>query len=123
MIESLEDLAQYVRQTVPDPKSILNLQIKEKTGAVVFIWHGVEFLVKPSMHVFEVRGYNLYITGISTLLQVVLMRRNQNEKMLENALETIEQAEELIRAKNQTQSGVKMLGAVREALGKMIGKA
>jgi ATPase subunit of ABC transporter with duplicated ATPase domains len=122
MIESLEDLAQYVRQTVPDPKSILNLQIKEKTGAVVFIWHGVEFLVKPSMHVFEVRGYNLYITGISTLLQVVLMRRNQNEKMLENALETIEQAEELIRAKSQTQAGVKMLGAVRETLGKMIGK-
>ena len=123
MIESLDELAQYIRQTVPDPKSILNLQIKEKTGAVVFIWHGVEFLVKPSMHVFEVRGYNLYITGISTLLQVVLMRRNQNEKVLENALETIEQAEELIRVKNQTQSGVKMLGAVRETLGKMVGKS
>lgn len=123
MIESLDELAQYIRQTVPDPKSILNLQIKEKTGAVVFIWHGVEFLVKPSMHVFEVRGYNLYITGISTLLQVVLMRRNQNEKVLENALETIEQAEELIRGKNQTQAGVKMLGTVRETLGKMVGKS
>lgn len=123
MIESLDELAQYIRQTVPDPKSILNLQIKEKTGAVVFIWHGVEFLVKPSMHVFEVRGYNLYITGISTLLQVVLMRRNQNEKVLENALETIEQAEELIRGKNQTQAGVKMLGTVRETLGKMVGRS
>lgn len=123
MIESLDELAQYIRQTVPDPRSILNLQIKEKTGAVVFIWHGVEFLVKPSMHVFEVRGYNLYITGISTLLQVVLMRRNQNEKVLENALETIEQAEELIRGKNQTQAGVKMLGTVRETLGKMVGKS
>ena len=123
MIESLDELAQYIRQTVPDSKSILNLQIKEKTGAVVFIWHGVEFLVKPSMHVFEVRGYNVYITGISTLLQVVLMRRNQNEKVLENALETIEQAEELIRGKNQTQAGVKMLGTVRETLGKMVGKS
>jgi hypothetical protein len=122
MIESLDELAQYVRQTVPDPKSILNLRIQDKTGAVVFIWHGVEFLVKPSMHVFEVRGYNLYITGISTLLQVVLMRRNQNEKVLENALETIEQAEELIRVKGQTQAGVQMLGSVRDTLGKMVGK-
>jgi hypothetical protein len=43
--------------TIPDPRSILNLQVKEKVGAVVFIWHGVEFLVKPSLHVFEMRGY------------------------------------------------------------------
>ena len=69
MIGSLDELSQYIRQTVPDPRSILNLKVNDKLGAVSFIWHGVEFLVKPSMHVFEVRGYNLYITGISTLLQ------------------------------------------------------
>jgi hypothetical protein len=122
MIETLDELAQYIRQAVPDPKAILNLQIKEKTGAVLFIWHGVEFLVKPSLHVFEVRGYNLYITGISTLLQVVLMRRSQNEKVLESALDTIMEAEELIRSKNQTQGGVKLLGTVRDILRKMTGK-
>ncbi len=122
MIETLDELAQYVRQAVPDPRAILNLQVKEKTGAVVFIWHGVEFLVKPSLHVFEVRGYNLYITGISTLLQVVLMRRSQNEKVLESALDTIMEAEELIRARNQAQGGVKLLGTVREILRKLTGK-
>jgi hypothetical protein len=122
MIERLDQLATYIRQTIPDAKAILNLQVKDKTGAVVFIWHGVEFLVKPSMHVFEVRGYNLYITGISTLLQVVLMRRNQNEKVLEAALESINEAEDLIRAKNQPQAGVKLLGSVRETLAKMVGK-
>lgn len=122
MIERLDDLAQYIRQTIPDPKAILNLQMKEKTGAVLFIWHGVEFLVKPSMHVFEVRGYNLYITGISTLLQVVLTRRNQNEKVLEAALDSINEAEDLIRLKNQTQSGVKLLSSVRETLAKVAGK-
>lgn len=122
MIETLDELAQYVRQAVPDPRAILNLQVKEKTGAVVFIWHGVEFLVKPSLHVFEVRGYNLYITGISTLLQVVLMRRSQNEKVLESALDTIMEAEELTRARNQAQGGVKLLGTVREILRKLTGK-
>ena len=122
MIERLDQLAQYIRQTIPDAKAILNLQIKEKAGAILFIWHGVEFLVKPSMHVFEVRGYNLYITGISTLLQVVLMRRNQNEKVLEAALESINEAEDLIRVKNQTPAGVKLLGSVRDTLARMVGK-
>jgi len=82
----------------------------------------VEFLVKPSLHVFEVRGYNLYITGISTLLQVILMRRSQNEKVLENALDTIMKAQELIRSKKETQSGVKLVETVRDILRKLTGK-
>jgi hypothetical protein len=123
MIQSLQELIQYVRQTVPDPKAILNLKIKEKTGAVMFIWHGVEFLVKPTMQVFEMRGYNLYITGISTLLQVVLMRRSQNEKVFETALQTIQEAEDLIRVKNQTQQGVQLLASVRETLGRLVGRS
>ena len=122
MIGSLNELGQYIRQTVPDPRSILNLKTNDKMGAVSFIWHGVEFMVKASMHVFEVRGYNLYITGISTLLQVVLMRRSANEKVLEAALKTIEEAEDLIRVKNQHQAGVKLIGSVRDTLGKMVGK-
>ncbi|MDA1274133.1 MAG: hypothetical protein O2960_08780 [Verrucomicrobia bacterium] len=122
MISTLPELAQYIRQTVPDPKSIMNMKANEKVGGVMFIWHGVEFIVKPSMHTFEVRGYNLYITGISTLLQVVLMRRNQNEKVLESALETINEAEDLIRVKDQGQAGVRLLASVRDTLGKMVGK-
>lgn len=122
MIESLPELAQYIRQSVPDPKAILNMKVNEKLGAVMFIWHGVEFLVKPSMHTFEIRGYNLYITGISTLLQVVLMRRNQNEKVLESALDTINEAEDLIRVKDQGQAGIRLLSSVRDTLGKMVGK-
>ena len=122
MIETLSELAAYVRQTVPDPKSILHLKVNDKMGAVTFIWHGVEFVVKTSMHVFEVRGYNLYITGISTLLQVVLMRRNANEKVPEAALKTIEEAEDLIRVKNQHQPGVKLIASVRDTLARMIGK-
>jgi hypothetical protein len=70
----------------------------------------------------QVRGYNLYITGISTLLQVVLMRRNQNEKVLESALDSIHEAEDLIRVKNQGQAGARLLASVRDTLGKMVGR-
>ena len=122
MITSLPELALYIRHTVPDPKAIMSMKANEKLGAVIFIWHGVEFLVKPSMQVFEVRGYNLYITGISTLLQVVLIRRSQNEKVLESALDSIHEAEDLIRVKNQGQAGARLLASVRDTLGKMVCK-
>ena len=122
MIQTLPDLCKFIRETIPDPRSILNMQVKEKLGAVTLIWHGVEFLVKPSLHVFEVRGYQLYITGISTLLQVVFMRRTKNEKMFEEAVETINQAEDFIRGKNQFREGMQLLGVVRDALGKLVGK-
>ena len=122
MITSLPELALYIRHTVPDPKAIMSMKANEKLGAVIFIWHGVEFLVKPSMQVFEVRGYNLYITWISTLLQVVLIRRSQNEKVLESALDSIHEAEDLIRVKNQGQAGARLLASVRDTLGKMVCK-
>ncbi|MBI4664584.1 MAG: hypothetical protein HY735_37810 [Verrucomicrobia bacterium] len=122
MIQALPDLVKFVKETIPDPRSILNLQIKEKIGAVVFIWHGVEFLVKPSLHVFEVRGYQLYITGISTLLQVVFMRRTKNEKMFEEAADCISQAEDLIRVHNRYRDGMQLLGEVRGTLSKLVGR-
>lgn len=122
MIETLPDLVKFIRETIPDPRSILNLQVKEKIGAVTFIWHGVEFLIKPSLHVFEVRGYHLYITGISTLLQVVFMRRTRNEKMFEEAADSITQAEDLLRVQNKYREGMQLLAVVRESLAKVAGK-
>ena len=122
MIQALPDLVKFAKETIPDPRSIMNMQIKEKIGAVTFIWHGVEFLVKPSLHVFEVRGYQLYITGISTLLQVVFMRRTKNEKMFEEAAEAINQAEDLFRVQDKFREGMQLLGTVRESLGKLVGK-
>ena len=122
MIQALPDLVKFVKETVPDPRAIMNLQIKEKIGAVTFIWHGVEFLVKPSLHAFEVRGYQLYITGISTLLQVVFMRRSKNEKMFEEAAETITQAEDLFRVHNKFREGMQLLGTVRESLSRLVSK-
>ena len=121
MIETLDELAQYVRQSLPDPRSILHLTVNPKIGAVTFIWHGLEFLVKPSLQVVEVRGYTLYLTGVSTLMQTALMRQNVNVKVFEAALKTIEEAEEMIRVQNLHQPGMKMIASVRDTLAKMIG--
>jgi hypothetical protein len=122
MITTLDELAQYIRKTIPNPKAILNLQPKNAMGAVTFYWHGVEFLVKPTLQVMEIRGNNLYITGLSTLLQVVLLRSNQDEKGIESALASINEAEDLIRVKNQPKAGAKLLQVAVDTLKRVIGK-
>ena len=40
MIATLDELAQYVRQSVPDPKSMLHLKVNPKMGAVSFLEEG-----------------------------------------------------------------------------------
>jgi hypothetical protein len=71
MSNNLAELRDYVREAVPCPRALLQLKENETAGRVTFIWLGVEFFVKPSLHVFEVRGHALYITRLSTLLQAV----------------------------------------------------
>ena len=80
------------------------------------------FVDEPSLHVFEVRGYQLYITGISTLLQAVFMRRTKNEQMFQEAVETVTQAEDLMRVHNKVREGMHLLSTVRESLGRLVGK-
>ena len=109
MIETLDELAQYVRQSLPDSRSILHLKVNPKMGAVSFIWQGLEFVVKPSLQVVEVRGYTLYVTGVSTLLQTVLMREHANVKVLEMALKSVEEAQEMIQVQNLHQPGMKLM--------------
>ncbi len=122
MFQSLNELADYIRASVPNPQAILQLRVNEKVGGVTFIWHGVDFFVKPTLNVLEVRGHTLYITGLSTLLQMVLMRRSASEKKLQTLVDSITQAEDLISVKNQTQAGIQLLQNVRESIERMVGK-
>jgi hypothetical protein len=121
MIQNLPELANYVRKTLPYPKTILNLQLKEQFGGVVFIWQGAEFLVKLTFQVLEVRGNNLYITGLSTLLQAVLVRGGQEEQRFDSYVSTLNDVEDLIRTKSQPNRAAEKLRSVRESLFKMVG--
>ena len=118
MNAQLEELAQYIRLTVPQSKFIEGLQIKETAGVVSFRWQGREFLVKPSLEVFESKGTNVFITGASALMQLAFIKKDKNKKVLEAVLDSITRAEDLIKAM-QTENGLKLLGTVKQSLIKL----
>ena len=122
MVPTLEDLSKYVRLTLPQPKLIENLQVQTQAGVVSFGWQGKEFVVKPSLHVLEVRGKEVFITGASMLIQSTLMKRDKNEKVISAAIEVLIQVEDLIKAKRQVESGLKLLDSVKSTLRKLSGK-
>lgn len=120
MISNLDDLARYIRATIPYSQNILQLKPNPRAGGVTFIWLGTEYFVKPSLHTLEIRGNSLYITGLSTLLQAVLMSADQSGKKVEAVLEVLSQAEDLIRIDNQPRAGAQLLGSVRQTLERMV---
>jgi hypothetical protein len=122
MTSNLDELAQYIRQTIPQPRAILQLKPKPMAGGVTFIWHGVEFFVKPSLHVLEIRGHSLYITGLSTLLQTVFMKTSQSEEKFGSLLDALGQAENLVRGQNQSRAAAQVISSVRQNLQKMVGR-
>jgi hypothetical protein len=120
MIQNLDELTQYIRQTLPQSKAILNLRAEEKSDVVRFTWNSREFVVKKSLEVLEVRGRNVYITGASMLLQTVLMKRDRNEKILEAVVATLSEVEGMVRTNSER--GLALLGTVKQTLGKLAGK-
>jgi hypothetical protein len=121
MISSLENLARYIRTTIPYAQSIRQLNLNTSAGGVTFIWYGTEFFVKPSLHVLEIRGHSLYITGLSTLLQSVLMGADHSGKKCETVLEVVNQAEDLVRIQSQPRAAAQMLAGARQILERMAG--
>jgi hypothetical protein len=118
MNPKLEELAQYIRQTLPQSKSIAHLHIDEKIGAVRFSWHAREFIVKPSLEVLELKGQHLYVTGASMLMQAAFLKKDKNEKVLGVVEETLQQVEDLL-LKRETDKGLKLLGSVKSTLQKL----
>src|ERR1041384_2214248 len=118
-MQTLNELAQYIRETLPQAKTITNLQVNDQAGVITFHWQGREFLVRKSMDVLEVKGKNLFLTGASMLLQTVLLKKNKNEKVVETAIEVLQQAEDLIGSKRQVEAGLKLLTTVKGTLTKL----
>ena len=122
MSAELEELTQYIRQTLPQSKHIVNLQKNEGAGVVTFTWQGREFVVRPTREVFEVRGKNLYITGSSMLLHSVLLKRDTHQKVVETVLDVLVQAEDMIAGRRQTEAGLRLVDQVKGTLAKLAGK-
>jgi hypothetical protein len=120
--EALEELALYIRQTLPQPRAIQKLEMMHKLEAVRFHWQGREFLVRKNMDVLELKGgENLYVTGTSILIQNVLTKRSKNEKVLNAIEEILKEAEEMINSKFKADAGLKLLETAKTSLIKLLG--
>jgi hypothetical protein len=120
MIETLEQLTQYIRQNLPQPKAIMNLRVQEKTGVVMFVWNAQEFVVKKTLEVFELKGQNLFVTGATMLMQSALRTVTRSETVIGTVLDALREAEELVKDEKQKESGLKLLESVKSTLRKQV---
>ena len=112
----LNELIQFIRETVPQPREIQDLQIKDPPGVASFRWHQRDYIVKPSLQVFELKGKDVFVTASSMLLQTAFMRKRGTSKILEVAVDTLRQVEEFIQGKS-VEKGVVLLASVKKTLG------
>jgi len=63
------------------------LEANQKISAVIFTWFGTEFVVKPTLNVLELRGTQLYVSGLSILMETVLKQKKQLLKEAERRQE------------------------------------
>ncbi len=117
----LQELPQYLRETVPQSKGITHLQVREAMDAVTFAWQGREFMVKPSLQVLEMKNNNVFLTGASMLLQCVLLKRDANQKIIESLLEALFQVEEMINSKRQN-DGLRLLAGAKATMKRLAGR-
>lgn len=120
MPDTLEELTQYIRETLPQPKSILHMRPMTEAGAVSFAWNGREFVVKNSLQALEIKNDKLFITGASMLMQLALVKRNKNEKVLGAVVENLRQAEELLNNPLRREQGLTLLGTVKSSLKRLV---
>jgi hypothetical protein len=120
MEQKLEELVQYLYQTLPQAKTITQLQKDGKAGIVIFSWNSHRFIVKPSLEVLELKATNLFITGASMLMQAALTKRDKDNKVLAAVDETLRQSEDFL-VHHQTQKGLELLMAVKRTVEKIIG--
>ena len=122
MIATLEELTRYVRETVPQAKTISHLRPIEEADAVTFRWRGRDFVVKRSLEVLEMKGKKLYVTGASMLMQLVLTNKSRNEKVLETIVKTLAESEAAIMERHRTEDGLRLLEMAKASLARLAGK-
>lgn len=118
--QELSDLVQYIRRIIPDQKQLTHMNTNEESGFAEFNWHTRHFLVKPSLHVFELKGATLMITGASQLMQAALRTKDRHSKVLGAIIENIRGAEESMKARPE--KSFVLLRQVKDTLLRLAGK-
>lgn len=119
-MQTLQELTDYIRKTLPQSGAIANMNPNEQAGIVEFAWQSRKFVVKRSLEVMELKDKHLFITGASMLMQAAFMKKNSNEKVLEVVVNTLQQVEEIVR--RDREKGLALLQSVKGTLGRLAGK-
>ena len=122
MFEKLDDLAQHVRETVPQSKAITHFEVKEPLQAVTFKWNGMEFLVRMSLEVFQVKEKRIYITAGSMLMQAALLSASRIDRVLAGSVDSLDQAMDLLK-KSEVTKAMMLVEPVKKVLQRLVPKA
>ena len=120
-MRTLQELAEYIRKTLPQASTIANLSANEQAGVVEFAWQSRHFVVRTSLEVMEKKDKNLYITGASMLMQAAFMTRNANQKVIEGIVNTLQQVEDTV--KRDQPRGLSLLQAAKQSVARLAGKS
>ena len=120
MTNTLEELVQFVRRTIPQSKSIKHLTADDKAQVLTFEWKSRKFAVRTSLETFEMKGRNLFITGASGLLQNLFLNKAKNTTVIAEVSETLQQVEGQMR--DNQQNGLVLLQTVKNTLARLAGK-
>ena len=79
---TLDELVLYLRKNVPQSKAIKQSVVDEKAKIVKFEWQGRHFVVRTTLQTFELKRTSLFVTGTSTLLQLILTTKTSQQTVI-----------------------------------------
>ena len=120
MAMNLDELTQYLRESLPQPKMIAHLKHNTEAGVVTFGWNGRDFVVKPSLEVLELKNGRVFVTGCSMLMQLTLSTKTRNEKIYGPIMGMLEETEEMMKNPMNRDKGLNLLGTVKTSLKRMV---
>jgi len=120
MTLTLEDLVQYLRKNVPQPKAIKHMVADDKAKVITFEWQSRRFAVQTSLQTFELKGTGLFITGASSLLQLILTTKTRNLTVIGELYDTLSESMNLLNGDQK--KGLSLLQSVKTSLARLSGK-
>ena len=116
MFKDLDELIQYIRRTLPQPKAILQLKAHTDGAYVTFQWNSRSFLVRQNLQVLEVKSGKVFMTGASALMQSALLVKNYHQKTIEGIVEDLNQVREMVTGGYRKDQGLKLLDGVKNTV-------
>ena len=121
MIQNTEELAQFVRENIPQLKSVSQLKENAASQTISFKWNSIEFLVRQTLEVYQVKGTMVEITAASLLMQALLQTTARIQKLMEVVVESLGQSQDFLK-RDESAKGMELLTPAKRAIAKLVPK-